>query len=321
MKSMSKMSYEELKRLEEEAAVMMRVHKLRNGLLQNTDTRNAERLIAKYGTDIRYNGEWKKWLVWNGKYWRTDTSGCYVHEKGLLMVRAIYDELIGLADWRDRVELEKFAIQSESWNRRKAFVEAASAIQALNITSEDLDPDPWLLNVENGTLNLVTGEFSEHRQTDMITKIAPVAYVPGADCPNWKQFVCEIMDFNTDLISFLQTAAGWGVTGDTSEQVMFIMFGSGANGKSTFLNTIMQILGEYATATPTETFMKQTGDKISNDLARLRGSRFVTTTEAEQGKKLAEPLIKQITGNDKITARFLRFFEEFLKILQNFRGF
>ncbi|MDR1896020.1 MAG: hypothetical protein LBR10_04430, partial [Prevotellaceae bacterium] len=99
------------------------------------------------------------------------------------------------------------------------------------------------------------------------------------------------MNYNTELISFLQTAGGWALTGDTSEQVMFILFGAGANGKSTFLNTLMKLLGDYAIATPTDTFMKRNGEQISNDIARLRGTRLVTTTEAEQGKRLSEPLI------------------------------
>jgi putative DNA primase/helicase len=121
------------------------------------------------------------------------------------------------------------------------------------------------------------------------------------------------------LIRFIQTAAGWAVTGDTSEQTMFILFGSGANGKSTFLNTIMNLLGDYVIATPTETFMKRNGDHISNDIARLRGTRFVTTTEAEQGKRLSEPLIKQITGNDRMTARFL--YGEFFNFVPTFKIF
>jgi putative DNA primase/helicase len=139
----------------------------------------------------------------------------------------------------------------------------------------------------------------------MITKIAHVTYDPAADCPVWKNFIMEIMNFNADLIRFIQTAAGWAITGNTSEQTMFILFGSGANGKSTFLNTIMNILGDYAIASPTETFMKKNSEQNTNDIARLRGTRFVTTTEAEQGKRLSETLIKQITGNDRMTARFL----------------
>ena len=109
--------------------------------------------------------------------------------------------------------------------------------------------------MRNGTLNVLTGEFTGHRQEDMITKIADVDYDPGADCLLWKQFIREIMDYRSDVINFVQTASGWAVTGDTREQTMFILFGSGANGKTTFLDTIMSILGDYATATPTETFM------------------------------------------------------------------
>jgi putative DNA primase/helicase len=127
------------------------------------------------------------------------------------------------------------------------------------------------------------------------------------------------MDYRGELIDFLQTAVGWAVTGDISEQTMFILFGSGANGKSTFLNTIMYLLGDYATATPTETFMRKANDQATNDIARLRGIRFVTTTEAEQGRRLSEPLIKKITGNDQMTARFL--YGEYFNFTPNFKIF
>jgi putative DNA primase/helicase len=127
------------------------------------------------------------------------------------------------------------------------------------------------------------------------------------------------MDYNADVITFVQTVAGWALTGDISEQTMFILFGSGANGKSTFLNTIMYLLGDYAIATPTETFMRKNGDQYTNDIARLRGTRFVTTTEAEQGRRLSEPLIKKITGNDQMTARFL--YGEFFNFTPTFKIF
>jgi putative DNA primase/helicase len=299
-------------------AVFLRIKQLKDGLVQFTDATNAVRLMKEHGKDIRYNAAWKKWVVWNGTYWQMD-GGALIHEKGLEMVRNIYDELLQTADYRDRIEIEKYAILSESVRRREAFVKSASWINALNITSDDLDGNPWLLNVRNGTIDMATGEFREHRQEDMISKIANVDYDPQADCPAWKQFIREIMDYKADIITFVQTAAGWALTGDTSEQTMFILFGSGANGKSTFLNTIMYLLGDYAIATPTETFMKRNGDQISNDIARLRGTRFVTTTEAELGKRFSEPLIKQITGNDRMTARFL--YGEFFNFLPTFKIF
>jgi putative DNA primase/helicase len=272
-------------------SIYLRISELKKGNIQFTDATNAQRLYREHGKDIRYNAAWKKWLVWNGSHWEMD-EGALIHEKGLESVRNIYDEVLKTDDYRERMEIDKYAMLSESMRRREAFVRAASLIKALNITSDDLDRNPWLLNVKNGTIDVLTGEFREHRQEDMITKFANVEYNPQADCPLWKQFIREIMNFKADVISFVQTVAGWALTGDISEQTMFILFGSGANGKSTFLNTIMNLLGDYALATPTETFMRKNGDQNTNDIARLRGTRFVTTTEAEQGRRISEPLIK-----------------------------
>ncbi|MDR0794948.1 MAG: DUF5906 domain-containing protein, partial [Tannerella sp.] len=297
-------------------SIYLRLQQLQNGLLQFTDTTNAYRLLTEYGKDIRYNSLWKKWLVWNGTHWELD-DGYLIHDKGLKMIRGIYEELLKTSDIRDRLDIEKHAMQSESARRRKALIEVASWIPELNVKTDSLDTNPWLFNVKNGTIDLKTGKIREPNPDNLITRIANVEYDPNADCPGWKKFIMEIMDYNADLIHFIQNAAGWAITGDTSEQTMFILFGTGANGKSTFLNTIMNILGDYAIATATETFMKKTGDQITNDIARLRGTRFVTTTEAEHGKRLSEPLIKQITGNDRMTARFL--YGEFFNFVPTFK--
>jgi putative DNA primase/helicase len=299
-------------------SIYLRVSELKKGNIQFTDATNAQRLFREHGKDIRYNPAWKKWLVWNGSHWEID-EGALIHERGLRTVRNIYDETLKTDDYRERMEIEKYARLSESMRRREAFVRAASVIHALNIKTDDLDRNPWLLNVQNGTIDVITGEFREHRQEDMITKIAKAEYNRQADCPLWKQFIREIMDYKADVITFVQTVAGWALTGDISEQTMFILFGSGANGKSTFLNTIMYLLGDYAIATPTETFMRKNGDQYTNDIARLRGTRFVTTTEAEQGRRLSEPLIKKITGNDQMTARFL--YGEFFNFTPTFKIF
>jgi putative DNA primase/helicase len=255
--------------------------------------------------------------VWNGKFWETDESGALVQEKALEMIRNIYGEILKTDDHRERLDIENFAKVSESVRRRENVVKAAQYISSLNITSDNLDHDPWLLNVQNGMINIMTGEFMEHRQENMITKIANVEYDPAADCPQWKQFIREIMDYKPELINFVQTAAGWSMTGDISEQVMFILYGTGANGNSTFLNTVQHILGDYSTSTNTETFMKKNGDQYTNDVARLRGTRLVLTSEAEQGRRLSEPLIKKITGNEKLTARFL--YGEFFMFMPTFK--
>ncbi|GHU62743.1 hypothetical protein FACS189445_5870 [Spirochaetia bacterium] len=299
-------------------SILYRLQELKAGTVQYTDTSNALRLVREHGKDIRYNAAWKKWIVWAGDHWQID-DGYLIHDKGLAVIHSMYDEMLKTSDYRDRMEIEKYALQSESLRRRKAFIESASLMKGMNIGSNDVDKDPWLFNVENGTIDLKKMEFREHRREDMITKIARVTYNEKADCPVWKQFIREIMDCKPDLIEFLQTAAGWALTGDTSEQTMFMLFGSGANGKSTFLNVLMKLLGDYAIAASTETFMKKNGDQISNDIARLRSTRFVVTTEAEQGKRLSETLIKQITGTDSMTARFL--YGEYFDFIPTFKIF
>jgi len=297
--------------------IYLRISELKKGNIQFTDATNACRLLKEHKKNIRYFPAWKKWLVWNGTHWETDDGGALIHEKGLETVRNIYNELSKTDDYRERNDIEKFVKISESIRKRENMIKTAQYIKEINIVADDLDRNPWLLNVRNGTIDLLSGEFREHRQEDLITKIANVDYDPAADCPKWKQFVREIMDYKGEIIKFVQTAMGWSMSGDVSEQTMFIMYGTGANGKSTFLNTIMHLLGDYSIATPTETFMKKSGDNYSNDVARLRGTRFVSTTEVEQGRRLSEPLIKKITGNDEMTARFL--YGEFFNFAPTFK--
>jgi len=145
-------------------SVFLRISEFKNGLIQFTDSTNAMRLVKEHGRDIRYNAAWKKWVVWNGKYWEMDEGGVLIHEKGLEMVRNIYDELKKTADYRERMDIEKAAMMSESVRRRKAFVEAATWISALRTKTDELDSNPWLLNVKNGTVDIQSGEFRGHRQ-------------------------------------------------------------------------------------------------------------------------------------------------------------
>ncbi|MBA7583910.1 hypothetical protein ES708_25861 [subsurface metagenome] len=150
-------------------------------------------------------------------------------------------------------------------------------------------------------------ELREHKPEDMLTKIAGISYEPGADCPKWLAFLDKIFEGNENLIDYIQTALGYSLTGDTGEQCLFINYGIGANGKSTFINVIHEILGDYAINTPFSTFLsKGRGDNIPNDLARLRGARFVSAVEAPGERRFNEVLLKTIVGGDLITARFLR---------------
>ncbi len=166
-----------------------------------------------------------------------------------------------------------------------------------------------MLNVANGTLDLKTRQLRPHRPEDLLTKLAPVRFDPEAVCPRWLAFLDRVLAGNEKVIGFLQRAVGSALTGDAEDQVIFILYGTGANGKSTFLKTIAALLGEYACWAAAETFLVKRSDGPRNDVARLRGARFVASTETEEGAKLAEALVKRLTG-DVVTARFL-YQEEF----------
>jgi len=261
---------------------------------------------------------WKKWLIWDNNTWRPDDCGeIFALCKDFL--RGLYLQVATISDHKRAVEMASHVIKSESLRRRQALIESAAFERSIRITPKEVDQDSFLLNIQNGTLDLRCGKLLAPMKEKYITKCALVSHEQDALCPIWIKFLNRIMDGNNDLIRFLQKAVGWSLTGDMSEQVMFILYGSGANGKSTFLNTIMEILGEYAMATQTETFTRRNGNTMSNDIARLRGSRFVTTIEAEEGRRLSEPLIKQVTGQDVLTARFL--YGEYFDFLPTFKIF
>lgn len=184
-------------------------------------------------------------------------------------------------------------------------MELAKSEPGVPVSADQLDAAPWVLNVLNGTLDLRTGQLRPHAREDLLTKLAPVAYDPGALCPTWEAFLSRILAGDVELIRFVQKVIGYSLTGSTQEQCLFILYGAGANGKSTLIQSISALLGDYARQTPTETLLVQRGDGVRNDLARLQGARFVSAVEVEGGRRLAEALVKQLTGGDTITARFL----------------
>ena len=183
----------------------------------------------------------------------------------------------------------------------------AKARSGIPVLPDELDRNTWLLNCENGTIDTRTGRRREQKRADLITKRSPAHFDPHATCPRWLSFLERIMDGNQNLVDFLQRAVGYSLTGATGEQVLFFLYGTGANGKSTFLDIIYEVLGDYASATPTSTLLSKAGsDTIPNDIARLKGVRFVSAVETEDGRRLAESVLKQITGDKRISARFMR---------------
>jgi putative DNA primase/helicase len=202
-------------------------------------------------------------------------------------------------------ELYKHAGKSLSDRSLRAMISSAEFQPEVACLIEGFDQYPMLLNVANGVLDLETSEIMSHDPNLMLTQISPVFYDPAATCPTFLQFLDTVMGGDDDVIRFLQKATGYSLTARTDEECMFILHGTGANGKSTFLETTGRLLGNYAQHTPTETLMVTRNESISNDVARLRGARLVTAAETETGQYLAEAKIKQMVGCDTISARFL----------------
>ena len=282
-----------------------------------TDLGNAERLVYHFGDRIRYCHAWKKWLIWKGTRWEVDQTG-QIQQLAKKVVRRIYREVQDFAlDAGKRQEIAKHAAASEYERRLAAMI--ALAQSEVSITPDMLNGYPWLLNCQNGTIDLRTGKLLPHRMEDFITRLAPVYFEPDARCPRWLEFLDRIMDGNQHLIDFLQRAVGYALTGETSEQCLFIFWGGGANGKSTFLQAMSHVLGDYAMSTPTETLLVKRRGAIPNDVARLKGARFVVACEADAENRLAESLIKQMTGGDTISARFLH--QEWFEFLPTHKVF
>ncbi|GIM46838.1 hypothetical protein DNHGIG_23870 [Collibacillus ludicampi] len=271
-----------------------------------SDVGNAERLAYYHGDKLRYCHSTGKWLYWTGKRWQIDSGGTEVYRLAKETVRNIYREAALTDDTDTRQKISKHAIQSEKASSIREMIALAQNEGDIPIHAYELDADQWLLNVENGTIDLRTGKLRPHSRKDLITKLVHTEYDPNAQCPTWEAFLWRIMNGNQELIRFLQKAVGYALTGDVSEQVMFFLYGyTGKNGKSTFLNTIRELLDDYSITMQPDSFMVKQSDRISNDIARLKGVRFVSTIEGEEGKRLAESLIKQLTGGDTISARFL----------------
>jgi putative DNA primase/helicase len=272
---------------------------------RTSDLGNTRRLVKLYGPNIRYLAERGVWLKWNGIRWEPDKLG-YVHQLAIKTVMSIYREVADEQSPSVRRALAKWALASESRSRLENMVKLAQHQLGIATEIASLDGNQWLLNCQNGTLDLRTGALREHRRDDLLTKCTSTRYAADAQAPTWLRYLARIMGGNQDLIAFLQRAIGYSLTAETSEQCMFFLHGNGKNGKSTFIETISALMGDYALKMPTESFMsKVKGAGIPNDIARLPGARFVVAAETEEGRRLDEALVKDLTGGDTISARFL----------------
>ena len=287
----------------EELSRDLRANKFVKGEMQFTDVTNCNYFLSAYKDRIRFCTTWNKFLIWNGTCWQTDTRN-KVEGLCVSFIHKMYRGMRYINDLQLLKDFEKHLIKSESFRRIQALVGLLKLSEEIIVEDHELDTDEYLFNVNGITLNLKTGKGLEPGPQNLITKKSNFIYEKEAKSPTWEMFLLQIFNNDLKLIRFIQKAMGYALSGDVSEQCLFILWGTGANGKSTFLNVLLKLFGDYACSTMIETFMKKNSEQ-SNDLARLKGARLVTTSEIEQGKQISESLIKSVTGEDSLTARFL----------------
>jgi putative DNA primase/helicase len=282
--------------------------------LRQSDYGNAQGLRILYGDEIRYCPEEKDWRVFDGVIWRMNQG----HLAWQKTVESIHERMRRLAarDHQDK-ELKRFLQKAENSGSVRATLTMAANTPSLVRSATDYDHDPEMLGVQNGIIDLRTGEFRSSRYDDWLTMRAGCDFVVEAECPKWDRFLQQIFADSEELIKHVQKAVGYCLTGLTNEQVFFLCRGNGANGKSTLLEIVKAMLGDYAATAPLDTFDARRKSEQTNDLARLMGRRFVTIVESEQDRYLAEAKIKSASGEEKITCRYLH--KEFFEYLPQFK--
>lgn len=276
----------------------------------------AERLVMRYGQDLHWSAS-HSWMLWSGTHWGAgERAAMEVERRTKHTVRCILEEAAWLTleakkfeepERTEKIKLanarSKFSLAFETNAKISAVQELARSEPGIHVPYEELDANPYLLNCQNGTLELKESRIREHRREDLITAISPVTYDASASCEAWEKFLQRVLP-DDQLRRYVQAACGYSLTGDVSEQCLFFLYGKGANGKSTFLNVLLALLGDLAHQASPELLVAKR-EMIRDDVAALAGKRFVATIETDEGRALAEALMKTLTGGDKITARFL----------------
>lgn len=279
-------------------------------IYNTTDMGNAERFVDRFGNDLRYCSKLGKdgtWLIWDGMRWQLDER-LRIHKLAKEIVPTIYAEAQNAILRADKERLFKWALDTESLSTRNNMVKDARPSLAISV--DDLDKHAWLLNCKNGTLDLRTGKLKPHVQSDYLSKLVNFDYDENALCPEWDNYLIQTQQNKTEIIRYIQKAIGYTLAGDVSEKCMFVLHGPPDTGKSTFIEMIQILIEEYSTKIQTQTLMFQRDRGIPNDIAKLKGTRFVHASEAEEQERLAESRIKELTGGDTVCGCF-KYGEEF----------
>lgn len=277
-----------------------------------TEAANAKRLVALRGADFRWCEPFGRFHVWTGARWEADPKRI-VERFAKEVYQNLWTEIAGCADVSDDelAAMIRFVRSTGTARAIDAMLRLARSEPGIPVVPDELDQDVWLLNCPNGTLDLRTGELRPHRREDLITKLCPVPFDKNASAPIWEATITRCLANNQRLITFVQRLFGWWSTGDVSEQILPIFYGLGANGKSLLVNTYLDCLGpDYAMKAAPDLLIEK-GDSHPTERADLFGRRFVAAIETDEGRRLAEGLIKELCGGDRVRARFMRqdFFE------------
>ncbi len=258
----------------------------------------ADRFADQHAERWRYVRPWSTWFEWRGDGWYKDETGLVDRLAVEVTRRALY--------WSDAAVLTPDAKRRVNSKRTAGAVrDLAQSDRRIAATTDQWDTDLWLLGVPGGVIDLSNGEMRQGRPDDYITKRTAVAPADGP-APVWQAFLETVTAGNQDLISFLQRYAGYSLTGETREQCLAFLYGTGQNGKGVFITTIANILGDYAVTADADVFMESDQQRHSTEMARLRGARLVTVDETDSSKRWNEKRIKRITGGGRIEARFMR---------------
>jgi putative DNA primase/helicase len=302
----------------------------------NTDMRFAQRLGDWHRNEIRYCAPWGVWLRWDGARWVRQTSkGGSEQEAAKKTARRLLQEAKE-RERKARTECERLSKQktadggptpaareaeeakdvavavargvrrAQSAAAIRDMLRLASSDPRLAVSPDELDKWPWELNVGNGIVDLRDGTLLAHARDQMHTKVAPVEYDPKSKCPRWEHFLAEVMGGNAEMVAYLQKLAGYSLTGSTREQVLHFHFGDGANGKSTYLRTLSDILGDYATVAARNLLFLSRATHHDTRFAALHGARMVLCNEVEEGLSFDEALVKDLCSEDRISGRRMR---------------
>ena len=265
-------------------------------------------LFADFYKDVlRYVPEFKSWYYYNGIVWKQDVGNTKTRELCKELARHLCIYCLSIEDDKRREEYAKFCYRWQTRKMRETVI--ADAMSVHTIAAEEFDIDPYIFNCKNGTLHLKTMEFTPHRASDKLSKYSNVEYNPNARCERFERFMVEITNGDQEKSKFLQKVLGYGLTGDTRFECMFIFYGATTrNGKGTLCESVLKVIGDYGCTSQAETIgtkANKSSRSPSEDVARLAGVRFVNISEPDRNLRLDAALVKTMTGNDTMNARFL----------------